>query len=169
MRGHLHGGAAAVKPLSVNKLAKSSHRPRFQVEEEVWEKRERADDCGKVIKYFFRRVSSLRLCVSEGHALPCARAAALGSAAGAPEQPFMNEAPEGGGGDFSYNNSLLLGFIHSLQSQCNWRCILITPCPIFFRQNTCLLFLIESVVWFTFLPCLPASLPLSPFRSPPTC
>lgn len=43
----------------------------------------------------------------------------LGSAAGAAEQPFMNEAPEEGGGYFSYNNSLLLGFIHSLQSQCN--------------------------------------------------
>lgn len=87
-----------------------------------FERREKVDDCGKLnslIKYFLRRVSSLRLCVSKGHALPCARAAALGSAAGAPEQPFMNEAPEGGGGDFSYNNSLLLGFIHSLQSQCN--------------------------------------------------
>lgn len=63
------------------------------------------DDCGKVIKYFLKRVLSLWLRVSEGHALPCASTPALGSAAGAPEQPFMNEAPEGGGGDFSYNKS----------------------------------------------------------------
>lgn len=67
-----------------------------------WE--EELDDCGKVLKYG----SKPALFPAAGRGGRRVRAAA-----GAPEQPVMNEAPGGGGGDFSYNNSLLLGF-HSL-------------------------------------------------------
>lgn len=66
--------------------------------------------------------------------------------------------------DCSYRSSLLLGFIHSLQSHCNQRCVLIIVCPILFKQNMVLLFLavisIHAVSFlhpFPFCPLKPAS------------